>query len=595
MGVVLLIAVLGLVGLTAESAPSLAPQVPVPPARAQEQPLLSDGASSTPAAITSDFLEREVFVLTLRNAGRSHIWAQVVGEPNAYQLTEGDWDDQNPVVSPGMDKIAFASRKSGYWNLYVLELDTGEVRQLTDTSGYEGKPTWSPDGLWVAYEAYYGDNFDIWILPVDGRQSPIQLTNDPGSDTAPTWDPKGRRIAFTSDRGGSPDIYQADLDRPTDRFSNLTNTPNIDEFDPAFNLDGTQIAFSVQIDGIYGIQRMRTDVDGAQFAPQWVGQGSSPAWSGNGKSIAGILNTPYAAHIVIYPLEQSLRQGIGILPGRILDMDWSPQVLLRLDAYPAVSTEQRVQLTDSPAQSLGDRLGLVPLAGITPNGLRLSDAADEAFDALRRRVLDQSGWDFLSNLQRAYVGLNEPLPPGYAYNDWLYTGRAFLISQAAVQAEWVEVVLEEFGLETYWRVYVRASVQDGSLGEPLKTAPWDFTTRYIGDPTAYDAGGGPKPNIPDGYYVDFTVLAADYGFQRVQALPNWRSFYPGARFDEFALREGLDWVTAMQELYPASAIATPTPYQTPTTTPTTTPRPTPTPWWWRWRTPTPTFEQTPTP
>jgi len=595
MGLVLLIVILGLAGLTAESAPSLAPQVPVPPVRAQGQPIPSDVAASTPSAKTSDFLEREAFVLTLRIAGRSHIWAQVVGEPNSFQLTEGDWDDQNPVVSPGRDKIAFASRKSGYWNLYVLELDTGEVRQLTDTSGYEGKPTWSPDGLWVAYEAYYGDNFDIWILPVDGRQSPIQLTNDPGSDTAPTWDPKGRRIAFTSDRGGSPDIYQADLDSPTDRFSNLTNTPNIDEFDPAFNLDGTQIAFSVQIDGIYGIQRMRTDVDGAQSAPQWVGQGSAPAWSGNGKSIAGILNTPYAAHIVIYPLEQSLRQGIGILPGRILDMDWSPQVLLRLDAFPTVNSEQLVQPTESPAQSLGDRLGLVPLAGITPNGLRLSDAADEAFDALRMRVLDQSGWDFLSNLQRAYVGLNEPLPPGYAYNDWLYTGRAFSISQAAVQAEWVEVVLEEFGLETYWRVYVRASVQDGSLGEPLKTAPWDFTTRYIGDPTAYDAGGGPKPNIPDGYYVDFTVLAADYGFQRVQALANWRSFYPGARFDEFALREGLDWVTAMQELYPASAIATPTPYQTPTTTPTTTPRPTPTPWWWRWRTPTPTFEQTPTP
>ncbi len=592
VGIVLLIAILGWAGLTAESAPSVAS---VPPVRARPQPPPADVAASTPAARRNEALERETFVVAARVAGRSHIWAQVLGEPNAYQLTKGDWDDRDPVVSPGMDKIAFASRQAGRWDLFVLKLDTGEVRQLTDTPGYEGKPTWSPDGLWVAYEAYYGDNFDIWILPLGGSQSPIQLTNDAGSDTAPAWDPGGRRIAFVSDRSGSPDIYLADLDKPTDRFSNLTNTPHIDELDPAFNSDGTQIAFSVQIDGIYGIQRIQAEADAAHSAPQWVGQGSDPVWSGSGRSISGILRTPYAAHIVTYPLEQSLPPGSGALSGRITELDWSPQILLPLGAYPTENSEPLFEPVQDEPRSLGERLGLVPLAEVTPSGLRLSDAADEAFDALRLRVLDESGWDFLSNLQRAFVGINEPLPPGYAYNDWLYTGRAFSISQAAVQAGWVEVVLEEFGLESYWRVYVRASVQDGSLGEPLRSAPWDFTSRYIGDPTAYDAGGGPKPSIPDGYYVDFTALAADYGFQRLPALPNWRSFYPGARFDEFALRDGLDWVSAMKELYPASAIATPTPYQTPTTTPTNTPRPTPTPWWWRWRTPTPTLDLTPTP
>ncbi|GMR11555.1 MAG: hypothetical protein BMS9Abin28_2390 [Anaerolineae bacterium] len=590
MGMVLLIVILGWGGLTAESAPSV-PSVPI--LRAMPQPPPADVAASTPVARRNEALDRETFVVAARVAGRSHIWAQVLGEPNAYQLTTGDWDDRNPVVSPGMDKIAFASQQAGRWDLFVLELDTGYVRQLTDTPGYEGKPTWSPDGLWVAYEAYYGDNFDIWILPLGGSQSPIQLTNDAGSDTAPAWDPGGRRIAFVSDRSGSPDIYFADLDKPTNRFSNLTNTPHIEEFDPAFNSDGSQIAFSVQIDGINGIQRMQTDAGSS--APQWVGQGSDPVWSGNGKSISGILRTPYTSHIVTYPIEQSIHPGSGTLSGRISELDWSPQVLLQLGAYPTVSSEPLFEPVQDEPRSIGDRLGLVSLAEITPSGLRLSDAADEAFEALRLRVLDESGWDFLSNLQRAFVSLNEPLPPGYAYNDWLYTGRAFSISQAAVQSGWVEVVLEEFGLETFWHVYVRASVQDGSLGEPLRSAPWDFTTRYIGDPTAYDAGGGPKPNIPDGYYVDFTALAADYGFQRLPALPNWRSFYPGARFDEFALKGGMDWVSAMQELYPASAIATPTPYQTPTTTPTNTPRPTPTPWWWRWRTPTATLDLTPTP
>jgi TolB protein len=476
-----------------------------------------------------------------------------------------------------------------------MALDTGGVRQLTDTPGYEGKSTWSPDGLWVAYEAHYEDNFDIWILPLDGSQSPLQLTNDPGSDTAPAWDPGGRRISFVSDRSGSRDIFIADLDKPTDRFSNLTHTPHIEEMDPVFNSDGSQIAYSVQIDGISGIQRMPTDTE--RPSPSWVGQGTNPVWSGNGKSISGILRTPYAAHIVTYPLGQSIPPGSGTLSGRISEIDWSPQSLLELSVLPAVSSEPLFEIIQDQPKSIGDRLGLVELAEVTPAGLLMSDAADEAFEALRQRVQAESGWDFLSNLQRAYIGLNEPLPPGYAYNDWLYTGRAFSISQAAIQSGWVEVGLEEFGREVYWRVYIRVSVQDGSLGEPLRSAPWDFTLRYIGDPIAYDAGGGPKPSIPDGYYTDFTALAADFGFQRLPALPNWRSFYPGARFDEFALMDGLDWVTAMQEIYPASAIATPTPYQTPTTTPTNTPRPTPTPWWWRWNPPTatPGIDLTPTP
>jgi len=212
----------------------------------------------------------------------------------------------------------------------------------------------------------------------------------------------------------------------------------------------------------------------------------------------------------------------------------------------------------------------------------LSDLVDELFLELRARAAREIGWDALARLENAVVGINAPMPPGFAYNDWLYTGRAFALDQAALSSGLVEVVREDYGAETYWRLYLKVTPQDGSLGEPIRVRSWDFSTRYTGDPTTYDRGGSLKQALPDGYYEDFTRLAADYGFERVAAMSNWRTYFQAARYNEFARTDGLTWLEAMRQIYPKEAIVTPTPYRTPTSTPTRTPRPTPTPWWWRW-------------
>ena len=70
------------------------------------------------------------------------------------RLTAGDWDDITPAASPDGEKIAFASNRNGFWDLYLLDLSSGDVTQLTDTPEYEGAPTWSPDGSFLAFEAY---------------------------------------------------------------------------------------------------------------------------------------------------------------------------------------------------------------------------------------------------------------------------------------------------------------------------------------------------------------------------------------------------------------------------------------------------------
>jgi TolB protein len=155
---------------------------------------------------------------------------------------------------------------------------------------------------------------------------------------------------------------------------------------------------------------------------------------------------------------------------------------------------------------------------------QLHDLADEAFHALRRTRPMGGGLGCLASLENAFVPITYRPRPRLR-RDWLYTGRAFAINSLMTNAGWMVAVREDFGAQTYWRLYLRAQAQDGTLGRPLHDPPWDLDARYNLDPKVYEQGGQ-YSEVPPGYWVDVTSLAAQYGWERVPALPNWRTFYP---------------------------------------------------------------------
>jgi TolB protein len=241
-----------------------------------------------------------------------------------------------------------------------------------------------------------------------------------------------------------------------------------------------------------------------------------------------------------------------------------------------------LEQTDNPA----GRVSPETLEDVQAPYPQLHSAAVEPFQALRQRVAVEVGWDALASLGNAYVPLTTPLDPGLE-EDWLYTGRAFALNPLLANAGWIAAVREDHNGQTFWRLYLRTLAQDGSQGAPLQRAPWNFNARYAGDPVLYDQGGGTLEDIPSGYWFDMTALALEYGWQRLPALSNWRTYLSGARFSEFVFPQGLDWYNAMLELYPPEALVTPTVVIPPTRTPTATP--------WFYRSPTPSLTSTPRP
>lgn len=571
-----------------------APQVTLTPETITT--IASPTATQETIPIVAESNARDMIILSFEEDGFAHLFAYVPNHMPLTRITSGNQDDIAPSPEPGGNKIAFASNRSGYWDLYLMDLSTGEITQLTNTPEYESAPTWSPDGTFLAYETYTDDNLEIAVGPAeDPLDNAIHLTNSPAADYSPAWAPGGRHIAFVSDG----EIILADLDK-TDgsRFTNLSNTDYAAESHPVWSPDGKKLAWASAATtlGRSGIYIW----DGTKNEPAtWVGDGDYPAWSPGGDQIITTQRAPNNTYLTIYSQDGKLLQPLEPFPSLLRGLTWS-----KLDVSESLSKtfQQTASFTPAPlwaamgepvSEGTFSRWSLVDLDKVDAPYPKLHDLADEAFTAMRQRVQEQVGWDALSSLENAFVPITSLLDPGYA-EDWLYTGRAFAINSVMTNAGWMVAVREDFGAQTFWRLYLRAQQQDGSLGEPLHSQPWDLSARYNLDPKVYEQGGG-YSSVPPGYWVDVTTLANQYGWERVPALPNWRTYYRGARFTEFALTGGESWYDAMLELYPPDVLVTPTRVLPPTLTPTHTPLPTWTPRPTRTPRPTYTPSNTPTP
>ncbi len=563
-------------------------------------------ATTSPQPISTLTFNQGLIIMAMDEGGNTHLFAYQPADNGEAQplpltrITNGPWDDINPAISPDGKTVAFASNRSGYWDIYLLDLNSSGITRLTDTLEYEGAPSWSPDNQWLVYEAYTNDNLEIKIQSVSANEGSILLTNDPAANFSPAWSPDGRKIVFVSNHDGEDEIWLADLDKVEDqRFRNISQNPESADTHPAWSPDGKSLVWVGEQDGLRYLFLQELEAPGDATAtpiplvPKNLGSGDWPVWSPDGDTILTILEAPNRTYLTAY---HARYPGLAFpaleLPFPVNGLSWG-----RIPLTPAILTiyQSAIQLTptplflatlSSPPEDNGGRYQLVQLPGIDAPHPYLHDMTNESFQSLRQRIATEIGWDFLSSLENAYVPLTSPLEPGMG-NDWLYTGRAFSINTLPMDSGWLVVVREDFGSETYWRLYVRPLYQDGSVGIPLHNLPWNFDSRYSGDTTAYEQGGEEEASTPPGYWIDFTERVLSYGWERLPALTTWRASYTAARFNEFAFINGMDWETAMLELYPPEAMITPSPVVPPTRTLTPTPR------WYV--SPTPTATPTPRP
>ncbi len=215
------------------------------------------------------------------------LWGKVGTGPqlNARRLAHLMADQVTFQLSgqPGVahTRIAFVNNHTGKKEVYVMDYDGANIRQLTHLHSITLLPKWSPDGKWIAFNSYKAGNPDAYLMDADGGNLQ-ELSSRQGLNTSPNWSPDSHTMAITMSRGGDPELYL--IERSGHIVRRLTYSPGVDT-SPSFSPNGQQIVFISDRSGTPEIYVM--DVTGANSQRLTYGQwADAPAWSPKGDWIA---------------------------------------------------------------------------------------------------------------------------------------------------------------------------------------------------------------------------------------------------------------------------------------------------------------------
>ncbi len=155
----------------------------------------------------------------------------------------------SPSWSPKGKLIALSGLKNGQSDIYLLRLSDGNLQKITDDLADDREPSWSPDGEQICFSSdrdsvsadTSSGQYDLFIYQLnDGDLRRLTISKE--DEISPCWSPDGENILFISDRNGIYNLYQLSLDSGS--VSPLTDLLT-GCFSPSISPDGKRIALSL--------------------------------------------------------------------------------------------------------------------------------------------------------------------------------------------------------------------------------------------------------------------------------------------------------------------------------------------------------------
>ena len=251
----------------------------------------------------------------------NNLWLIEVESGAERRLTDTDHRIGSFSVAPNGDRILFTSRIENRRNqqnlseIQLLEVETGTIRQLTDNSAPEGRLSWAPDGRSFAYTARTDGEWEllldkIWVMDPDGGDRRIVSGAFDGNIGNFVWAPDASAILFSGLHGTNNNLYRINLG--SDSVEQITSSAG--SLAPSsFSRDRAKMAYVFQdfdtpadiwvgpTDGTGAVQL--TDVNPTITDELVLGQGEVIRWeSRDGTEIEGILVLPAEYQSGVLPL-----------------------------------------------------------------------------------------------------------------------------------------------------------------------------------------------------------------------------------------------------------------------------------------------------
>ena len=186
-----------------------------------------------------------------------------------------------PAWSPDASRIAFASRRSGAYDIYVMSADGTGTRELTSGKQNDNHPTWSPDGARIAFER----DGDIYVMNADGSAQ-HRISDIAAEETDPAWSPDGKWLAYVHRTPGGP-TREVWVMRPDGSDRRQLTHQNAEPLGPAWSPNSLRIVFSNNPDAKpYELFTIGVDGKGLRSVVPTASDDFEPSWSPDGSKIA---------------------------------------------------------------------------------------------------------------------------------------------------------------------------------------------------------------------------------------------------------------------------------------------------------------------
>lgn len=264
-------------------------------------------------------------LLAGNRTGSKEIYLCDADGQNLRQITSDKALSLFPKWGPDAGQFVYTSDKSLFFDIYLVNLSTGNRRCIANFPGLNSGATISPDGREAAMTLSKDGNPDLFVMDINsGRLTRLTSTRH-AAEASPSWSPDGRQIVFVSDRAGAPQLYITDRKSGESKRITVSGGQNVD---PDWGANGF-IAYGSLIGKLFQVFVLNPaslETQPIQISREDAAY-EDPAWAPDGRHIVCTRTQNYRSRIFI--IDTMSPSCISLLPdsekGDWCSPDWSPK------------------------------------------------------------------------------------------------------------------------------------------------------------------------------------------------------------------------------------------------------------------------------